>query len=102
MVVPRETVVTLVGKPGCHLCDTARDVVSGVVAGFDGHQDNSLVRLEELSILDDAALRDQHGDNIPVVLIDGRVQGHWIIDPDKFRESLRATVSGVSAHEKGS
>ena len=28
--------ITLIGKPGCHLCDDARDVVASVVAELAG------------------------------------------------------------------
>ncbi len=97
-----EVVVTLVGKPGCHLCDTAREVVSGVIAEFSGHHDGPLIRLEELSILDNSVLSDEHGDNIPVVLIDGRAHGFWRIETDEFRQALRSTVLGALAREKGS
>ena len=41
--------ITLIGKPGCHLCDDARAVVARVGRGRCG-------RWQELSILDDPAL----------------------------------------------
>ncbi|MBO9577533.1 MAG: glutaredoxin family protein [Microbacteriaceae bacterium] len=78
------TTVTLIGKPGCHLCDDARAVVVGVLDEFPG------VALEERSILDDAALRDAYAEEIPVVLIDGRQHTYWRVDGDRLRAALLA------------
>lgn len=76
------TVLTLIGKPGCHLCDDARSVVDRVLADFPG------VRLEERSILDDEELNSAYADEIPVVMIDGRVHTIWRVDADRLRDAL--------------
>jgi hypothetical protein len=81
------TVLTLVGKPGCHLCDDARDVVTGVLGGLDADR-AAEVTLEERSILDDRALADRFAEEIPVLLIDGRVHNYWRIDADRLRAAL--------------
>jgi len=54
--------VTLIGKPGCHLCDEMRKVIQSVV-GED---------FTELSILDDRELEAKYLIEIPVVLVDGK------------------------------
>ena len=46
------------------------------------------VSLEELSILDDPELNERYWDEIPVVLIDGRVHNIWRIDPDRLKQAL--------------
>jgi glutaredoxin len=74
--------VTLLGKPGCHLCDDARAVVTGVLA------DHPEVSFEEKSILDDPALLDAYAEEIPVVLIDGRVHTIWRVDENRLRAAL--------------
>ena len=74
--------VTLVGKPGCHLCDDARQAVVQVLTEFEG------VELDERSILDDAALRDLYAEEIPVVLIDGVQHTYWHVDPERLRRAL--------------
>ena len=51
--------ITLIGKPGCHLCDDARAVVERVAA-------ETGTAWEELSILDDPELREQYAEQIPV------------------------------------
>lgn len=84
MVVPSAR-LTLLSKPGCHLCDTARDVVAAVLAELPSA---ASVSLEELSILDDPELNDRYWDEIPVLLIDGRVHNIWHIDPARLRLAL--------------
>lgn len=78
--------VTLIGKPGCHLCDEARAVVESVVSEVAG------VRMLEQSILDDVELHDRYWDEIPVVLIDGVVHTIYRVDADRLRAAL-ATAS---------
>ena len=42
------------------------------------------------SIADDEALAAQWWEKIPVVLIDGRLHGHWRVSPDRLRAALTA------------
>lgn len=74
--------VNLVTKPGCHLCDAARAVVVAVVAETPG------VEFIETSILDDAELYDRFVEEIPVVLINGKVHNIWRVDAAKLRGAL--------------
>ncbi|MET0976308.1 MAG: glutaredoxin family protein [Leifsonia sp.] len=76
------TRLTLIGKPGCHLCDDARSVVEAAMAEFPD------AALEELSILDDDVLRARYAEEIPVLLIDGRMHAYWRIDPERLRAAL--------------
>ncbi len=80
--------ITLIGKPGCHLCDAARETISSVVDGLDSDALAPTVTVEELSIFDDPALLDRYADEIPVVLINGRVHNIWRVDPDRLRAAL--------------
>jgi glutaredoxin len=77
--------LTLVGKPGCHLCDDARTVVEQVVADLGGE---ASVAVSEVSILDDPELHERFVEEIPVVLIDGRVHTYWRVEPDRLRRAL--------------
>jgi len=76
------TTLTLIGKPGCHLCDDARAVVTGVLGSFES------VALEEFSILDDPALYEKYVEEIPVLLLNGKVHNIWRVDPDRLRNAL--------------
>jgi glutaredoxin len=78
--------VTLIGKPGCHLCDDARNVIRSVIA--DLPDDAPDVEVEERSILDDAELHERYVEDIPVVLIDGRQHTYWRVDPARLRTAL--------------
>lgn len=79
--------ITLIAKPGCHLCDEARPVVQRVVDGFEG------VTLTEVSLLDEPALEERWADDIPVVLIDGRPHSSWRVDPEKLADRIRSRLS---------
>ncbi|MFE5408434.1 glutaredoxin family protein [Microbacterium sp. NPDC056569] len=80
------TTVTLIGKPDCHLCDVAREVVETVVAELP----EDAVDVEEFSIADDPALYALWWEKIPVVLVDGELHGHWRVSPDRLRAALTA------------
>jgi len=74
--------VTLVGKPGCHLCDQARETVAAVCADTGASWD-------ELSILDDPVLADRYVEQIPVVLVDGAVHDFWRVDAQRLTIAIR-------------
>ncbi len=78
--------LTLIGKPGCHLCDDARDVIASVVAALP--EGAPQVSVSERSILDDTQLLERYADEIPVVLIDGRMHTYWRVDPARLRTAL--------------
>lgn len=77
--------LTLLTKPGCHLCDEARDAVSRVVSDLGSA---ASVTVTEQSILDDPALAATYAEEIPVVLIDGEVHAIWRVDPTRLRAAL--------------
>ncbi|WP_455352290.1 glutaredoxin family protein [Streptomyces sp. SYSU K217416] len=80
---PGERLVTLVGKPGCHLCDDAREVVSRV-CGEAG------TPWEEKDITQDEELNRLYWEQIPVVLVDGEQHTFWRVDADRLRRALGA------------
>ncbi len=82
--------LTLISKPGCHLCDVAREIVDTVVADLPGDAD---VEVVERSIFDDPALFEQWWEKIPVVLIDGELHAHWRVSADRLRAALIAADS---------
>jgi hypothetical protein len=73
--------ITLIGKPGCHLCDAARDVVARVAAEVGAEW-------RELSILDHPQLAERYWEQIPVVLVDGAEHDFWRVDERRLRDAL--------------
>jgi hypothetical protein len=73
--------VVLVGRPGCHLCDSAREVIARVCAETGDS-------FEERSILEDPDLADQYWEQIPVTLVDGVQHDFWRVDEARLREAL--------------
>ena len=78
--------LTLIGKPGCHLCDDAREVIGAVIG--DLPQGAPAVVVDEKNILEDPELHAQYVEDIPVVLVDGRVHTYWRVDPARLRTAL--------------
>ena len=74
-------VVTLYGKPGCHLCEQARAVVRSV-------QDERAFELEEVDVSLDAALYRRYGERIPVLALDGEELSEYVVDGDALRRRL--------------
>ena len=56
--------VTLYGKPGCHLCDDARAVVERVRA-------QRAFELEEVDVSVDPTMHREYGERIPVLALNG-------------------------------
>ena len=79
--------LTVIGKPECHLCDVAHDIVERVVADLPASVADR-VDVSEASILDDPALYELWWEKIPVVLIDGRLHAHWRVAPERLRTAL--------------
>ncbi|MCH9817108.1 MAG: glutaredoxin family protein [Actinomycetia bacterium] len=73
--------VVLVGKPDCHLCDVARQVVETVCAEFD-------LDADERSIHDDPYLAAEYADRVPVVLVDDAEISHFRISAEQLRKAL--------------
>lgn len=89
--------VTLIGKPGCHLCDDARLVVNTVLAEFKaahtGVNASVQVQLDEEDILQNESLFQKYSEEIPVLLINGKVHNYWRIDPVRLRDALESQVN---------
>jgi hypothetical protein len=75
--------VTLIGKPGCHLCDEARAVVAKVTADLG-------LEFEELNILADPDLQARYWEQIPVTLVDGEQHDFWRVSESRLRAALGA------------
>jgi len=88
--------LTLIGKSGCHLCDEARVTVNAVVGAFraeyTGVARHIQVNLVEHDILVDEDLWNKYSEEVPVLLINGKVHNYWRIDPVRLRGALEEFV----------
>lgn len=74
--------ITLLSRPGCHLCDEARAVISRVA-------DELGIAWEERDITRSADDLTAYGEQIPVTLIDGVQHDFWRVSEDRLRAALR-------------
>jgi glutaredoxin len=80
---PADHLVTLIGRPGCHLCDDARRVIDEVCAEVGA-------AWEEKDITVDAELYRRYWEQIPVILVDGAQHDFWRVDAGRLRRALGA------------
>ena len=73
--------MTLYGKPGCHLCDDAREVVERVRAKhpFD---------LREVDVSLDPGLNREYGERIPVLAVNGEELFDFFVEEAVLVERL--------------
>ena len=71
------SVVTLYGKPGCHLCDEAREAL----AAAD-------VEVTEIDVSSDPLLHARYGELIPVVEVDGEEVCRYFVDSEALQRRL--------------
>jgi len=80
--------IDLIGKPGCHLCETAELELAGVLGEFAKTHPESEIQLVQRSILDDPELAARHSEEIPVVLINGQMHSYWRVDAKRLTAKL--------------
>jgi glutaredoxin len=74
--------ITLLSRPGCHLCDEARSIITRVAADLGvPWQERDITRSED-------DLRT-YADMIPVTLIDGVQHDFWRVSEERLRAVLR-------------
>ena len=80
MPVPR---ITLLSRPGCHLCDDARAIISKVAGDLD-------VAWAERDITQSEEDLRAYWEMIPVTLVDGVQHDYWRVSEDRLRAALSA------------
>ena len=79
-------VVTLYGRPGCHLCDDARAALARLGAG-------RAFALQEVDVERDDALLRAYLERIPVIALDGEELYDFFVD----ERDLAARLAGAAA-----
>ena len=80
--------ITLLSRPGCHLCEEARAVIERVAAELG-------VPWSERDITQSPQDLEQYSEMIPVTFIDGVQHDYWRVSEDRLRAAL--TPSRASA-----
>jgi glutaredoxin len=73
--------ITLYSRPGCHLCDEARDVLERLRA-------RSPFALDEIDITADDDLHARYLERIPVVALDGEELFDYTVDEAALEAKL--------------
>jgi glutaredoxin len=73
--------VTLLGRPGCHLCEDARALLERI-------RTEHPFALEEVDIEADDELLRRHLERIPVVLVDGEEVDHLLVQESRIVSAL--------------
>lgn len=75
------TLITVISRHGCHLCDVAVDLLESLRKELD-------FEIEKIFIDGDEKLEKLYGEQVPVIQIDGVHHGFWRVDPVRFKSSL--------------
>jgi len=85
--------LTLLTKPGCHLCEEAKKAIELVMFEFSKENSDVVqIELTELNILEDEALKNQYSEEIPVLQINGATHAYWKIDSERLSAALNELV----------
>ncbi len=77
----QEPRLTLITRPGCHLCEVAREAIGRVVAATGD-------RYVEVDVESDIELEREYGERVPVILLNGREHGYWRVEEERLRRAL--------------
>jgi len=87
---PAAATITLLSRPGCHLCDEARAVISWVAADLG-------VPWEERDITQSERDLQDYAEMIPVTLINGVQHDFWHVSEQRLRAALAAAGAASTA-----
>ena len=75
--------VTVYSRSGCHLCEIAIDRIKSTM-------DELKFELDIKLIDNDIKLQEEYGEQVPVILIEGKVHDFWRVDLERFTRALKA------------
>jgi glutaredoxin len=76
------TLITIYSKPGCHLCDRAKEVIDRCRAKVE-------FAIEIVDISQNPELLERYRDDIPVILLDGNEIARHFVRERKLLELLQ-------------
>ena len=78
---PRD--VTLYTRPGCHLCDEAKEAIAPLMREFGAV-------LHEVNVDEDLVLKERYGWDVPVIFIGQHKAAKHRVDLAQFRRQLQS------------
>jgi glutaredoxin len=79
--------ITLFIRPGCHLCDFAREALARV-------REATGLAWVEVDVESDPELEREYGGRVPVVLLDGAEHDYFRVDEERLRRDLGPPPAG--------
>jgi glutaredoxin len=79
------TALTLYTRPGCHLCDDMKATIQRVVRASPDP-----IAIEEIDISSDPELERRYGEEIPVLLVEGKKAAKYRITEGELTRILRS------------
>lgn len=80
-----DTTVTVYTREECHLCEEAIATIRTVAGSMQQSVD-----IAEVDVDDDESLREQYGERVPYVLVDGRPAFKYRVDEQELRRKLES------------
>ena len=75
--------VTVYSRSSCHLCEIAIDQIKSTMGTLKFELDIKLID-------DDLKLQEEYGEQVPVILIEGKVHDYWRVDLERFTKAIEA------------
>jgi glutaredoxin len=75
--------VTVYSRLGCHLCEIAIDRIKSTM-------DELKFELDIKLIDNDIKLQEEYGEQVPVILIEGKVHDYWRVDLERFTKAVKS------------
>lgn len=76
------SIVTVFSRNGCHLCEAAIAELVKFKSEFD-------FSIEEILIDGNQDLEKKYGEEVPVILINGKPHDFFRVDPERFRSAMQ-------------
>ena len=76
--------VKLYTREQCHLCEEAKVTIQAVADEIDRS-----VTIEEIDVDEDERLREEYGERVPYVFVDGWPAFKYRVDKDELRRQLQ-------------
>ena len=80
--MPDSIQIDIYSRPGCHLCDEAKEVIERVRKRVD-------FSVRVVNIATDPELEKRYGEQIPVVLINGNKAFKYHVDEAELEEKVK-------------